>query len=232
MASTAPIPGFPFQTATNYAPPLPTTFATSVSIPVFNNEQETSSSTTSTRPSYTSTSFPSTSYSPDTPHFWDYWHGSQIAIVAVIIICVLAIVLLSMWCCCGCFRGGRHCGKRRQLPTGEQNRDVPLGTIPPERRGRADAREVHDDPPPPMYAETAPPQHQTIAGGITHIREEDEGVISDGKTPLSEIPFEDVVLDHHESGGSGSGSGSPSSAREFTMRHHGLGGDTRGHTNS
>jgi hypothetical protein len=44
---------------------------------------------------------------------------------------------------------------------------------------------------------------------------------------LSEIPFEDVVLDRP----GGSGSGSPSSAREFA-RHHELGGDTRGHTNS
>jgi hypothetical protein len=44
---------------------------------------------------------------------------------------------------------------------------------------------------------------------------------------LSEIPFEDVVLDRSV----GSGSGSPSSAREFA-RHHELGGDTTGHTNS
>jgi hypothetical protein len=101
-----------------------------------------------------------------------------------------------------------------------------------ERRGRQDDRGVDGDLPPPQYAEVVPPQHQTIAGGITHVREEEEGVISDGKTPLSEIPFEDVVLDQPVSAGSGSGSGSPSSAREFAMRHHGLGGDTRGHTNS
>jgi hypothetical protein len=120
------------------------------------------------------------------------------------------------------------------MPPEQGNRgDLPLSTMPgAERRGRQDDRAVDGDPPPPQYEETAPHQHQTIAGGITHVREEEEGVISDGKTPLSEIPFEDVVLDHPVSAGSASGSGSPSSAREFAMRHHGLGGDTRGHTNS
>lgn len=76
---------------------------------------------------------------------------------------------------------------------------------------------------PPLYAEVAPPQHTTISGGITHVREEEEGIISDGKTPLSEIPFEDVILDHSPSEGS---------ARNFGDRHLRLGGDTTGHTNS
>jgi hypothetical protein len=75
-----------------------------------------------------------------------------------------------------------------------------------------------------------PPQHQTVEGGITHVRDEEEGVISDGKTPLSEIPFEDVRLEEVESS---SGSGSSSSANAtFGERHHAMGGDTRGHTNS
>jgi hypothetical protein len=78
--------------------------------------------------------------------------------------------------------------------------------------------------PPPTYAEITPPQHTFIEGGITHVRDEEEGIISDGKTPLSEIPFEDVVLDYTPS--------SSSSARNFENSHLRLGGDTTGHTNS
>jgi hypothetical protein len=84
---------------------------------------------------------------------------------------------------------------------------------------------------PPQYAEVVPPQHQRIAGGITNVREEEEGIISDGKTPLSEIAFEDVVLERTGSDASGSGSSSRSPGGEFG-RHHGMGGDTSGHTNS
>jgi len=80
---------------------------------------------------------------------------------------------------------------------------------------------------PPSYEEVVPPQHRRLAGGIPNTNttsEEDDAVVSDGKTPLSEIPFEDVVLDHVSSHGSGS--------RTFDQMHHGAGGDTRGHTNS
>ncbi len=82
--------------------------------------------------------------------------------------------------------------------------------------------------PPPRYEEVVPSQHQTIAGGIAHVRDDDErnvadGIVADGKTPLSEIAFEDVVLDR--SNGEGS-------SRTFEAQHFGLGGDTRGHTNS
>jgi hypothetical protein len=170
----------------------------------------------------------------DHKHIWEELaSGAKIGIVLVVVIGVIGIALFAMWFCCGCC-GGRCCGKRRRSPQGLENRgDLPLSPIHgAERRGRQDDRGVDGDLPPPQYAEAVPPQHQTIAGGITHVREEEEGVISDGKTPLSEIPFEDVVLDHPVSAGSGSGSGSPSSAREFAMRHHGMGGDTRGHTNS
>jgi hypothetical protein len=79
------------------------------------------------------------------------------------------------------------------------------------------------DAPPPQYAEVVPPRHTRIAGGVTNVREEEEGVISDGKTPLSEIPFEDVVL---------SSASSSNSARDFGRVHHGAGGNTFGHTNS
>lgn len=165
----------------------------------------------------------------------DLASGAKVAIV-IVVVGVILIVLASIWCCCGCCIGGRRGGRKRHTPPGQENRgDLPLSTISgAETRGRQDNRglPVDGDLPPPQYEETVPHQHQTIAGGITHVREEEEGVISDGKTPLSEIPFEDVVLDHPVSAGSGSGSGSPSSAREFATRHHGLGGDTRGHTNS
>ena len=77
--------------------------------------------------------------------------------------------------------------------------------------------------PPPRYEEAVPPQHQRIAGGLESVRDEEEGIISDGKTPLSEIPFEDVVLTHVGSEGSGSG---------IEESHRRFGGDTRGHTYS
>jgi hypothetical protein len=205
----------------------PTTLSTSSSL---NREQATTSLTTSS--SYSS---PTSGPYIDT-HNQNVWgglaSGAKIAI-CLVVVGIGIIVLASIWCCCGCCIGGRRCGKR-QIPPGQGNRgDLPLSTMPgAERRGRQDDRAIDGDLPPPQYEETAPHQHQTIAGGITHVREEEEGVISDGKTPLSEIPFEDVVLDHPVSAGSASGSGSPSSAREFATRHHGLGGDTRGHTNS
>ncbi|KAN0108520.1 hypothetical protein V8E51_008262 [Hyaloscypha variabilis] len=206
----------------------PTTFATSSS----RYNQEAAATPTS----------PSAYSSPTTdPQFFDnknqnIWEelafGARIAIVIVVVAIVL-IVLAAAYFCCGCC-GGRRCGKRRRTPPGQQSRgDVPLSPMPVvERRGRPEERAIDGDMPPPQYEETVPHQHQRIAGGITHVREEEEGVISDGKTPLSEIPFEDVVLDHPVSAGSGSGSGSPSSAREFALRHHTLGGDTRGHTNT
>ena len=84
-----------------------------------------------------------------------------------------------------------------------------------------------------MYAEVAPPEHQTVAGGMRDANElrrieEEAAVVSDGKTPLSEIPFEDVVLERQVSESESSGS----SNRGFETRHHGMGGDTRGHTNT
>lgn len=206
----------------------PSTFSTSSTLPFKNNQA----------------TIPATSYGAsstggpfDDDGHGDIWrglaHGARIGVVLVIIIAVFCIVLFSVWFCCGCCGARQRYRGRKQTATEQRARgDLPLHTIPaPERRGRADDRAMDMDPPPPQYEETVPPQHQTIAGGITHVREEEEGVISDGKTPLSEIPFEDVVLDHSSSEASGSGS-SPSSAREFASRHHGLGGDTRGHTNT
>lgn len=208
----------------------PTTFSTS-STSTYKNEQATVYST-SVSPSSTE-GIATAIFDNGHGNFWQgLAHGAQIGVILVIIISVICVILFSMWFCCGCCGSRRCCGRKRIPPEQQSPGGLPLHTIPtPERRGRAGDRAMDLDPPPPQYEETVPPQHQTIAGGITHVREEEEGVISDGKTPLSEIPFEDVVLDHTSSEGSGSGS-SPSLAREFASRHHGLGGDTRGHTNS
>jgi hypothetical protein len=166
------------------------------------------------------------------PNFWNNLeHGAKIGVVLVVIVGILCIVLFSMWYCCGCC-GGRCCGKKRRTPNPSAERgDLPLHTMQRSGEGeRAQRNTIGGDLPPPRYEEAVPPQHQTVEGGITHVRDEEEGVISDGKTPLSEIPFEDVRLDQVESG---SGSGSSSSANAaFGERHHAMGGDTRGHTNS
>lgn len=62
---------------------------------------------------------------------------------------------------------------------------------------------------------------------MTPEQEAEDGMIADGKTPLSEIPFEDVVL------APASSSSSTSSANQgFAAMHHTGMGDTRGHTNS
>jgi hypothetical protein len=229
---TSPVYSIPYPSPTS-TPYIwaPATLSTS-STPTYKNDQATAHST-SVGPSST-TGISTAIFDDGHGNFWQgLAHGAQIGVILVIIISVFCVVLFSVWFCCGCCGRRRGCcTKRKPIPSASENRgDLPLHTIPaPERRGRADDRAMDLDPPPPQYEETVPPQHQTIAGGITHVREEEEGIISDGKTPLSEIPFEDVVLDHTPSGGSGSGS--PSSAREFASRHHGFGGDTRGHTNS
>jgi hypothetical protein len=167
----------------------------------------------------------------NSPNFWNNLEeGAKIGVLLVVVIGVLCIVLFSMWYCCGCC-GGRCCGKkRRRTPNPSVERgDLPLHTIQRSGEGeRAQRNTIGGDLPPPRYEETVPPQHQTVEGGITHVRDEEEGVISDGKTPLSEIPFEDVRLDQVESA-----SGSSSSANAaFGERHHAMGGDTTGHTNS
>lgn len=171
----------------------------------------------------------------------DFWEklaaGAKVGIIVAIVIGVLIIVLLSVWFCCGCCGLRRKNAKRNEAlhprPDTDtvplQNRQPPVTTMNTLNRmastvnRMASTRTRNSGIAPPLYEEVAPPQHITIAGGITHVREEEEGIISDGKTPLSEIPFEDVVLDHSPSEGS---------ARNFGDRHLRLGGDTTGHTNS
>ncbi|PVH84533.1 hypothetical protein DL98DRAFT_584608 [Cadophora sp. DSE1049] len=148
-------------------------------------------------------------------------NGTKAAVGVAVTVGVIIIVALSVWYCCGCCGLRARRRKRREglrAPDINSQRPVPLNTMnssqAPPPAGDA----------PPQYEEAVPPRHQHIAGGARHIRqEEDDAVISDGKTPLSEIPFEDVVLDHSPSEGS---------SRSFSERHHGLGGDTRGHTNT
>ncbi|TVY80938.1 hypothetical protein LSUE1_G004597 [Lachnellula suecica] len=184
-----------------------------------------------TLPSTISSSLPSSS-NHDSPNFWDkFGNGAKVAVILSAMLGVLIVVVLSMWFCCNC------CGLRRKrrrpheqdraernangvLPMHAlQNRTV----VEPPPMARLGTRPVSDAP--PSYEEAVPAQHQRLAGGLSNTTsEEDDAVISDGKTPLSEMPFEDVVLDHVSSQSSGS--------RTFDQMHHGAGGDTRGHTNS
>lgn len=153
---------------------------------------------------------------------WDgMGNGVRGGIIVATVIGLIAIICFGVWYCCG--------GKKRLNNTtnGEggvlplhirRNRSVPNGQPEPQAQTTGDM-------PPPRYEEVVPAQHQTLAGGISHVRqEEDDGVVADGKTPLSEIPFEDVVLDHTTS--------ESSSSQSFASHHHNTIGDTTGHTNS
>jgi len=164
-------------------------------------------------------------------------HGAKAVVVIVTLLGVAAIVLASIWFCCGGkARWARRKAARQQgaavLPlhtisgqTQEQSRELPQSAAEPV---------VHPagDLPPPSYEEVVPARHQRLAGGLPTRNEEEEegdGLVVDGKTPLSEIPFEDVVLDHSPSGSSSSAS---SANQSFSARHHNQHGDTNGHTNS
>lgn len=226
----------------SHSPPTYQSVPTNIVTGVSYNDGQATAATESATPSPSQTHGPI--YLPKPHGFWSHLnHGLQIGVILIIVLGVIGIVLLSMWYCCGCCglrpqrnrtsQPGQDNPRRRLQPRRGNPNSHPLTTISDaeaRRRAGQDSGTANEDPPPPQYQETPPPQHQTIAGGITHVRDEEEGIISDGKTPLSEIPFEDVVLNHYDSGESGSGS--PSSAREFASRHQGLGGDTTGHTNS
>jgi hypothetical protein len=86
------------------------------------------------------------------------------------------------------------------------------------------------DAAPPRYEEVVPAAHLRVAVGMVrmpHDGEDEEGMVADGKTPLSEIPFEDVVLEP-----SSSSSSTSSANRSFATMHHNGNGDTTGHTNT
>jgi hypothetical protein len=161
--------------------------------------------------------------------------GAHVGVIVSIVFGVLLIILFSIWFCCG----GRALWSSHQHRHEQSTEagELPLYTV---RGGRNTQPGVHrpeqgGGDAPPIYAEVPPPEHQTVAGGIRGESEvqrlEDEAaVVSDGKTPLSEIPFEDVVLERHPSASESSGSASAS--RMFHQTHHGIGGDTTGHTNT
>lgn len=166
--------------------------------------------------------------------------GTKAGVAMAIVIGIVLIIILSAWFCCNC------CGYRKRkvihnnprvtsvlpLHTMQTQTQAPpapvaqvVGTQPRELPHPHPHLHPHSDAP-PAYEEVVRPQPQQhrITTDLPHTSEEDSGVVADGKTPLSEIPFEDVVLDHASS--------QSSSSRTFEQTHHGLGGDTRGHTNS
>ncbi|EKD14445.1 uncharacterized protein L3040_005723 [Drepanopeziza brunnea f. sp. 'multigermtubi'] len=187
-----------------------------------------SDSSTSTSSSESWESSPTASGSPDSSKdaFLDNLDSGKKAAIGVGIgVFVLLIFLVSVWYCCG------GCGFRARRRKRLQRATQVLPSVPathlPAVLGSMQSVDIAvprtGEAPPPVYEVAIPPQHRYVAGGATHITEEEEGIISDGKMPLSEIPFEDVVLDHPPSEGS---------SRSFSERHYGLGGDTTGHTNS
>lgn len=149
-------------------------------------------------------------------------HGVRGGIIIVVVAGIIAIAVFSAWFCRGKgkWKWGSD-GENGVLPLHAVQRNQSTRNGPYEEQLQAAGGDVA----PPRYEEVVPPQHQRLAGGISHNREEEEaGVVADGKTPLSEIPFEDVVLDHTHS--------ASSSSQGFSMRHHTGIGDTTGHTNS
>lgn len=149
----------------------------------------------------------------------------QSAVIVIVVLGVCATVGISVWFCCG--------GKRKWKKTTNSAGRHDAGRLPLHTVHR---RSVHEpigavqvaggEAPPPRYELVVPPQHQRLAGGVSHVRDEaEDGMVADGKTPLSEIPFEDIMLDHHSTAGS-------SSSQSFPTRHHAGRGDTTGHTNS
>lgn len=97
---------------------------------------------------------------------------------------------------------------------------------------------------PPSYEEVVPPSHQRLAGGMVQrghngisvaspVDEEDgAGMVADGKMPLSEMPFEDVVVERQRNdSGVSSAANFEEGGRNFHDRHAMQGGDTTGHSN-
>ncbi|KAH6674232.1 hypothetical protein B0J14DRAFT_562362 [Halenospora varia] len=172
---------------------------------------------------------------PDAQAFWDNLEpGHRIALVIGVVVGVLIIIFLSAWYCCNCC-GARARRGRQRIPDGPPRQGqglLPLHTI--HNRGPMNPSPVtpHPQPamrpmltgdvPPPSYDE-AVPHNQRLQRGLSIRTTADDGVIADGKTPLSEIVFEDVEINHTNSASSAS--------RTFQQEHHGW-GDTRGHTNS
>lgn len=157
--------------------------------------------------------------------------GVKGGIIVAMIIGIVAIICVSIWYCCG----GKNKWRRKHQASGHaggvlplhvrRNRSVRNGNGGQQEGQASPPTQLGGDAPPPRYEEVVPPQHHTLAGGMAHVRQEEEdGVVADGKMPLSEIPFEDVVLDHTTS--------ESASSQSFASMHHNGMGDTRGHTNT
>lgn len=253
LNSDAPLLGQATAVATTTSPysisPTPTPTPSTPS--PTNNQAEESQPSTSSPTTYTgygkptstngvvgvATSTPVDFNTGDNSGWENMEKGTHVGVILSIIAGIVLIVALSFWFCCG----GRAWWSRKH----DHHTDaggLPLYTV---RNGRNTQAGVHrpgnegmgglGGDAPPVYEEVAPPQHQTLARGVglrsaeeVQREEVEEAVVSDGKTPLSEIPFEDVVLERHPS----ESESSSSASRGFEMRHHAMGGDTRGHTNT
>ncbi|KAG9237574.1 hypothetical protein BJ875DRAFT_142518 [Amylocarpus encephaloides] len=174
---------------------------------------------------------------PDDKSTWEEMSGGLKAIVAIsILIGVVMIIVFSAWFCCGCCgirnkrrgmapknsRRGLGSNQSHQTPAPTHGGGLPLQNIqqPALQRQHTPQMIPTGDVPPPSYEQSLPSRHSPFA--IVNPRDEEDGVISDGKTPLSEIPFEDVNLEHSRTG--------TSSSQTFEQRHHGFGDTTGGHT--
>lgn len=220
----------------------------------------------------------------------DFTTGERAAIIIASVLGIAAIVIASIWFCCGKPRRRKIKAREemqlhreraeaaaradvRPLGSSVQNLVAPVPPPPPTEM-------IHTDPglrqsiapvaargavgrvasnvgrhvslrggggsdAPPSYEEAVPATHQRLAGGVVQrggpisfappVDEEDgAGMVADGKMPLSEIPFEDVVLEQQTSN-SGESASSASSfhegGRDFSSRHAQSGGDTTGHSN-
>jgi hypothetical protein len=194
---------------------------------------------------------PLATYTPDpypqASNTWDQLgHSAHHAIIACVILGGIAVLFFAAWH----FRPGRSRSRPSQSQdAGPAGAGAGAGILPLHHIRRPAARREAaredggqaggfvsvglppgGDAPPPRYEEVVTAQHQRLAGGMaatSHVAEAEDGMVADGKTPLSEIPFEDVVLDHASSSQSSS-----SANRAFAEMHHSGPGDTTGHTNT
>lgn len=205
------------STATSYSsPPAATPSPVSSPSPSITTVYTSNSLSKSSSAPAPTVTVPSSETYTGPPSGWDsLGHGVKSGVAICIVVGILAVIIISLWFYC--------CRKKRDRSP-DENRGLPLHTV--NNVPNVEQSAVGGDAPPPRYEEVIPPQHQRLAGGISHVREDEEGMIADGKTPLSEIPFEDVVLDHTNS------PAESSSSQTFSMRHHAGVGDTTGHTNS
>ncbi|KAH8820875.1 hypothetical protein F5884DRAFT_745214 [Xylogone sp. PMI_703] len=177
--------------------------------------------------------------------------GAKVAIIIAIILGVIVIVIFSLLFCCGCccWKSPLSSVGRRNIAE-ETGRAVPLENVAPDtthagitpveapaQRRLSLRRRPRDAP--PSYEEAVPASHQQLAIGepISPVPEEDaSNIVVDGKTPLSEIPFEDVDVNAlggpSSSASASSAAVSASEVRLFHDAHHNQAGDTTGHTSA